>query len=76
MFLFFIPAGTFCEIQFGSSMLLPFAAVYGGVMLFLQDRAINWSCPACGKPFLRKKGTGLALLFRARCGNCGLQHGA
>lgn len=72
----FVPTvGTAIE-WLGSSALLPVASLYGGVLLFVQRRAIDWKCPRCRRAFLRTKGNGFALPFRSHCGNCGLRRGA
>jgi len=75
-FLVFVPIGKLVIAEWGYNALLPFAAIFGGALLFLQDRAINWRCPRCSKPFLRKNGKDFALPFRRFCGSCGLRHGA
>jgi predicted RNA-binding Zn-ribbon protein involved in translation (DUF1610 family) len=69
----FLPLGSLVVATFGPSLLFPFAAVYGGTVLFVQHRMMNWACPNCHRPFLRRGGTGLALLHRSRCGHCGYQ---
>lgn len=76
LFVGFVPVGSILISRWGYNVLFPFAAIYGGVLLFFQDRAINWKCPRCRKPFLRKHGNGNALPWRRKCGNCGLKHGA
>jgi len=67
LFVAFIPIGTLILKEFGSSALIPFAAIYGGVILFVQHCMIDWQCPHCNKPFLRKNGIGFASLYRSRC---------
>jgi len=71
LFIAFLPIGTLVLKEFGGSALIPFAAIYGGIILFVQHCMINWKCPCCGKPYLRKNGTGFASLYRSRCGACG-----
>lgn len=71
----FLPLGSLVVGAFGPSLLFPFAAVYGGTVLFVQHRMMNWECPNCHKPFLRRKGTGVARLHRSRCGHCGFRPG-
>lgn len=70
----FLPVGSLL-LERNESGLFLFAAIYGGVVLFVQHYMVNWKCPHCDRPFLRKKGTGPALIFRARCGNCGIGFG-
>lgn len=76
LFFCFVPVGSAVLHQWGSSMLFPFAAVYGGLVLFVQHQILHWKCPRCQKPFLRRNGSGWATLFRRQCGSCGLRHGA
>jgi hypothetical protein len=76
LFVGFVPVGSILIAGWGYTALFPFAAIYGGVLLFCQDRAINWKCPRCHKPFLRKHGNGYAMPWRKHCGNCGLKHGS
>ena len=76
LFVGFIPVGHCLIMMWGSNVLFPFAAIYGGVFLFCQDRAINWKCPKCKKPFLRRRGNGTAMLWRRCCGNCSLKLGS
>lgn len=75
-FVAFAPVGKLVITEWGDNLLFPFAAIFGGTLLFFQDRTINWKCPRCNKPFLRKNGRGFALPFRRFCGSCGLRHGA
>ena len=75
LFLGFVPIGTLVMKKWGYITVFPFASIYGGVLLFVQDRAINWKCPRCSKPFLRKNGNGIALPYRSHCGSCGLRNG-
>ena len=76
LFVGFVPVGSGLIALWGYNTLFPFCAVYGGVLLFFQDRAINWKCPRCQKPFLRKSGNGNAAPWRKHCGTCGLKHGS
>jgi len=76
LLLMFAPIGWMATHTWGEAVLFPFAAVVGGLLLFFEDRAINWKCPRCAQPFLRNKGKGFALPFRRACGNCGLRNGA
>lgn len=71
----FLPVGGFVVNAYGMASAVPFAAIYGGAVLFVQRRMVDWKCPGCGKAFLRHKGSGPALLHRSRCGNCGLRRG-
>lgn len=71
----FLPVGGLIVNAYGSASLLPFAAIYGGSVLFVQRRMVDWKCPGCHKAFLRRKGSGFALLHRSHCGNCGLRRG-
>lgn len=65
----FVPfVGTAMEM-FGSSFLIPAASIYGGVLLFVQRRAIDWKCPRCGRAFLRRRNSGFALPFRSKWRN-------
>ena len=76
LFLGFAPIGDVLRKEWGPQVLFPFASVYGGTLLFVQNRAIVWKRPWCGRPFLRKGGRGFAAPYRSRCGSCGLRHGA
>jgi hypothetical protein len=71
LFVAFLPIGALVLKKLGDSAMLPFAAIYGGVVLFVQNCMISWKCPHCHKPFLRKNGTEFASLYRSRCGACG-----
>jgi ribosomal protein S27AE len=75
LFVFFLPTVGLAVQLFGSSALIPAASLYGGVLLFVQRKAIDWKCPHCGKPFLRSHGNGFALPFRNHCGACGTRRG-
>src|ERR1700710_2860603 len=75
MFLGFLPVVRSAVERYGVQYLVPIGATYGGIFLFLQDRANRWRCPRCSKCFLRNKGSGYALPFRKRCGGCGLLRG-
>lgn len=72
----FLPAVGVVVAVFGAHALLPGASVCGGIVLFVQRQAMDWKCPHCGEPFLRRRGKGFALLFRACCGSCGIRRGA
>jgi len=76
LFLGFVPVENLVIKEWGQNTLFPFAAIFGGVFLFFQHKAINWKCPRYTQPFLRRNGKGFALPFRRSCGSCGLRHGA
>lgn len=70
----FMPLGYLVTSGSGTDVFI-FAALYGGLVLFVEHQIVNWKCPHCKQPFLRRKGTGFALPFRMRCGNCGITFG-